>query len=365
MSTTAYYIGLFVNTIVGPILDMAAYSFAAQSLIAPFGGLDVVWNALLAPVTLDEKLTPRRAAGCALILLGATMAGCFGNHTEAQYSIDYLEETFVNVRVLAYALIFFAWFLLNRFVLMRREVGSVTRGISLGCTAGTIAGNMVCVKAAIELIQLSIHEQDSNVWLHWLPYVSLVGAAFFALTNVVYLTKGLQEYEALFMVTIYEGSMIISGCVSGAVVLLEMRDVEFWRVGLYSLSVLIVISGMYVIFSEEQISRSSRLKGTASIVTEDVRLTPPAESFTAVGFLDQYPVNDMSLNMASPANCQEDAHSEAQNRNPTASRIVGGDKSDTPFELEPVDLENGVRLGSHSHMQSAISNLAKERSPSA
>lgn len=30
--------GLIVNTLLGPLIDMAAYSFAAQSLIAPFGG---------------------------------------------------------------------------------------------------------------------------------------------------------------------------------------------------------------------------------------------------------------------------------------------------------------------------------------
>ena len=78
--------GLFTNTVVGPLIDVSAYSFAPQSLVAPFGGrrtadpggrveeggvffcvfslfcwscggLDVVWNALLAPFILKEKLT--------------------------------------------------------------------------------------------------------------------------------------------------------------------------------------------------------------------------------------------------------------------------------------------------------------------
>jgi len=265
-----FKLGLVVNTLFGPLVDMAAYSFAAQSMIAPFGGLDVVWNAMLAPWLLQETLTRRRVFGCGLIVLGTVMAGCFGNHTDSEYTIEYLEETLINTRVAIYFAIFAVWFCFNRFYLMGKPKGSALRGISLGCTAGTIAGNMFCVKAAIECIQRSIHEQDGEIWLHWLPYVLLLGAVFFALTNVVYMTKGLQEYEALFMVTIYEGSMIVSGCVSGAVVLLDLRGLEAWRVGLYALSILIVVAGMCVIFSQERMAKSSLAAGTASIQEPEV-----------------------------------------------------------------------------------------------
>ena len=34
-----FRIGLVTNTAVGPLIDVAAYSFAPQSLVAPFGGL--------------------------------------------------------------------------------------------------------------------------------------------------------------------------------------------------------------------------------------------------------------------------------------------------------------------------------------
>jgi uncharacterized membrane protein len=277
----ALTVGLIVNTAVGPIVDMGAYSFAAQSLIAPFGGLDVVWNALLAPYILKEKLTRRRVIGCILIVIGTLMAGGFGNHTDHEYTLDYLEDTLINVRVLVYFCVFFAWFLLNRLYLMKKPTGSAIRGISLGCTAGTIAGNMFCVKGAIELIQRSIHEEEGEIWLHWLPYALLAGAVFFALTNVIYMTKGLQEFEALFMVTIYEGSMIVSGCVSGTVVLLDLEDLEHWRVALYALSVVVVVAGMYVIFSEEAKSKSSLMAGTASI--ERTRDSKPSLVAAATG----------------------------------------------------------------------------------
>ena len=55
--------GVFTNTACSPLLEMSAYAFAAQSTIAPFGGLDTVWNAIAAPYTLGEELTWRRIAG--------------------------------------------------------------------------------------------------------------------------------------------------------------------------------------------------------------------------------------------------------------------------------------------------------------
>merc|ERR1719428_2193527 len=105
---------------------------------------------------------------------------------------------------------------------------------------------MFCVKGAVELVQRSIEDGDATIWLSWLPYVMIVGAVFFALSNVVYMTRGLQEYEALFMVTIYEGSMIVSGCVSGAVVLLDLRELQAWRIALYFVGVSVIVLGMYV-----------------------------------------------------------------------------------------------------------------------
>jgi len=278
MSRVFITLGLFTNSVVGPLIDMAAYSFAPQSLIAPFCGLDVVWNAALAPYILREKLTRARALGCFIIVIGTTFAGVFGNHVESEYTLEYLEDLLIKPRVAIYLGCFLVWFLLNRFFFMRFPAGSVVRGISLGLTAGTVAGNMFCVKAAMELIQRSISGPDPSIWLHWLPYVVLAGAVFFAVSTVFYMTAGLQEFEALFMVTIFEGSGIVSGCFSGSIVLLDMNGLEAWRVGMYWSGVGIIVIGMYVIFQDEAKQGSSLLSGTASIQLNTEQLDAVASS---------------------------------------------------------------------------------------
>jgi len=129
---------------------------------------------------------------------------------------------------------------------------------------------MFCVKASVEIIQYSIDNNTAEPWKHWLPYVMLLGAAFFAISNVKYMTQGLQECEALFMVTVYEGAMIVSGCVSGAVVLKDLQTLAAWRIILYSLSVMTIVLGMVVVFSNEMMNKSSLASGKASIAKDNM-----------------------------------------------------------------------------------------------
>lgn len=49
---------------------------------------------------------------------------------------------------------------------------------------------------AEELVQTSFVQGDPEPWKTWIPYAALLGAAFFAIVNAYFLTKGLQHYEA-------------------------------------------------------------------------------------------------------------------------------------------------------------------------
>merc|ERR1719171_576411 len=119
-------------------------------------------------------------------------------------TIDLLMELFMKPRVPIYFACFAGWVFFNVRFLMPRHPGDTVRGLSLGMMGGTIAGNMFCVKSIAELIKGSIVNGSAEAWTHPLTYGLIVGAIFFALTNVIFLTKGMKEYEALFMVTVYE-----------------------------------------------------------------------------------------------------------------------------------------------------------------
>eukprot|EP00931_Biecheleriopsis_adriatica_P102530 TRINITY_DN77486_c0_g1_i1.p1 TRINITY_DN77486_c0_g1~~TRINITY_DN77486_c0_g1_i1.p1 ORF type:complete len:423 (+),score=65.81 TRINITY_DN77486_c0_g1_i1:112-1269(+) len=273
-SGVLFKIGFVLHNVCGPLIDIAAYSFAPQSLIAPFGGFDVVWNAMLGPYLLNEKLTKHRAVGSFLVLSGSVTASIFGNHHDPEYTVEDVERTLVNLRVLLYFVAFFAWFLVNRFYFYNFDKASLVRGISLGCLGGSLMGNMWCVKVAIEIVQTSIAHNDPEPWKTWIPYVALVGAAFFAVANARYMAIGLSQYPAFLMVPVIEGSMIMSASASGAIVMFDLNGLPAWRISLYALAIIVVLIGMYVIVRGEARSHSSLANGDADIEMKAER--PPS-----------------------------------------------------------------------------------------
>ena len=57
------------------------------------------------------------------------------------YTIEYIEATLFNERVLIYFLCFLAWYSFNQFFLMRWPTGTFIKGLSYGLTAGSLAGS--------------------------------------------------------------------------------------------------------------------------------------------------------------------------------------------------------------------------------
>uniref|UniRef100_A0A7S1RFG2 Uncharacterized protein n=1 Tax=Alexandrium catenella TaxID=2925 RepID=A0A7S1RFG2_ALECA len=255
----AFAIGLGLNTIIGPLIDMGSYAFAPQSVIAPLGGLDIVWNTLTAPFTLGETLTLRLFCGCVVILAGATVTSLAGSHDSGEFSADTIKAILIRPAVLFYLLALGAWLLFNILVLMPRSAapkgqpwtpGDRLRGLSLGMTAGSIAGNMFCVKAFVEVVQASIQARDGQAWVDWLPYGLFAAALFFAFANLYFLTKAMREYEALFMGAVFEGSLIIAACISGVVIFSELKSLQAYQVALYWAAILCIVGGICIVCSE-------------------------------------------------------------------------------------------------------------------
>jgi len=248
--------GYLLNIVVGPLVDMGSYAFAPQSVIAPLGGLDVVWNTMSAPCTLGERLTPSLVLGCLLISGGATGTSFFGSKEDKAFDMEELRRTFFRWAVLVYLLVFTAWVAFNVIVLQPRsaapkgepfKTGDKWRGLSLGMTAGSLSGNMFCVKAFVEIVQASISEGNVDYWFDWMPYMMLAGAAFFATSNLYFLTKAMREYEALFMGAVFEGTLIVAACLSGVIVFSELDTLQVWQIAVYWAAVSGIVGGIFTV----------------------------------------------------------------------------------------------------------------------
>eukprot|EP00405_Crypthecodinium_cohnii_P040084 CAMPEP_0206554880 /NCGR_PEP_ID=MMETSP0325_2-20121206/17447_1 /ASSEMBLY_ACC=CAM_ASM_000347 /TAXON_ID=2866 /ORGANISM="Crypthecodinium cohnii, Strain Seligo" /LENGTH=368 /DNA_ID=CAMNT_0054055045 /DNA_START=94 /DNA_END=1200 /DNA_ORIENTATION=+ len=241
------YSGLFITTVIGPVLDLAAYSFAPQGIIAPLVGLDIVWNTFTAPFTLGEHLTRRHILGSGMVFVGAASSSVFGPHDEEEASLERMQQIFLSWRFVAYILTFGSLLIVSLTTIASSPCnGNKARGVALGATAGGIAGNMFFVSAGGSLIRHTVSTGDYSAWASWLPYTVVCCAIMVAVSNIPFMTKGLQEYEALFMVTLFEGSHIVVACISGAWVLDELSKTVVERV-IYWFCVLMIVFGLIII----------------------------------------------------------------------------------------------------------------------
>jgi len=246
-----YWCGIFITTLVGPVIDASAFSFAPQSIIAPLNGLDVCWTALLSPITLGDTLVLSHYVGAILVTSGGGLTAVFGPHGAKIRTLEDAQSRLSDWPALVYATFFLVYFSLCCTMLVSRPVGvgDKARGILLGVIAGGLAGNMYFCSCVTGLLRHSLETGDWAAWRqHWLPYFCVVGQCVFALGNIPFITRGLQEYETLFMVTLFEGTHIIFACLSGTLVLREMEDIrDFWQWIAFWASILQICVGLYVL----------------------------------------------------------------------------------------------------------------------
>eukprot|EP00428_Durinskia_dybowskii_P020097 CAMPEP_0170213904 /NCGR_PEP_ID=MMETSP0116_2-20130129/6578_1 /TAXON_ID=400756 /ORGANISM="Durinskia baltica, Strain CSIRO CS-38" /LENGTH=279 /DNA_ID=CAMNT_0010464459 /DNA_START=353 /DNA_END=1190 /DNA_ORIENTATION=- len=151
----------------------------------------------------------------------------------------------------SYLIVFASCVLVLSVILITRPkgVGDKARGVALALMAGGIAGNMYFISAGLGLLRTSADTGDWSAWATWIPYPVLLGGILVAVTNIPFMTKALQEYEAIFVVTLFEGSHITVACVSGTWVLGELDGQPTAQSIVYFVCVLIIVAGLLVIQS--------------------------------------------------------------------------------------------------------------------
>lgn len=145
-----YVIGVVLVAIIDPMFDLSAYTFAAQSIIAPCAGMVVVWNVLLAPLLLKEKLTRGRVIATSVVAVGTVGTGLFGSHVEIDYTLDdYLYLFWREAAIYYYICFTVVLVLLVRVYLY----GSPTlRACSKAGLGGALAGNSFATKARLPVV---------------------------------------------------------------------------------------------------------------------------------------------------------------------------------------------------------------------
>ena len=282
-----YFIGIFFTAIIDPALDvrhahnssalrititalikptarvtqLAAYSFAAQSIIAAMAGLVVVWNVLLAPCMLGERVTCSRGTGAALICSGTLCIGVFGNHEEVDRTPEEYIALFARPAAVAYYCGYALWAMIAVGMFCRSS--SAAGAYFLCAFGGSLAGNSFSTKAAVELTECGALDPGCPSDPFASPHFFLFGgiSLLTASLSLYLLAVSLQGYEALSMITLYQALFVLSGTISGNIVMNEKANQSWSRLSAYWTSVAIVLGGLYILMRGElSASGSSRVR---------------------------------------------------------------------------------------------------------
>ena len=252
-------LGLVCTAIIDPFFDLLAYSFAAQSIISPMGAMVVVWNVAIAPCTLGEVLTRSRKIGAGLIVLGTLFVGFFGNHNDTERTVDEYLELFARPVALFYYLFSAIWCCVCGYYW--RHGTPFVSGFFVGAFGGSLAGNMFTTKAVVEMMKcVATKDPDDpcavascayNPFMTFWPYLFILVSLTLACVSLWMLAVGLKTFEALYMITVFEGFMIISGAVSGNLVMNEKEGQPWLSIGMYAVGISIILCGLYILCKGE------------------------------------------------------------------------------------------------------------------
>ncbi|ETV90353.1 hypothetical protein H310_14845, partial [Aphanomyces invadans] len=257
--------GMVLIVVVNPALCIAAYKFAPQSLLAPMGGMCIVWNSVLSPYILNETLRTRDLIGATVIFLGCVVVGGVGSHQTHDIPVDELASHFTSASFLTYIItyvvlmmgllrcaapaFFQAWGYRSR---CGEGSSSDTAEaphkttccrVSLASMAGSISGQLFCMCALLRLT----HNDPRVVFMTPLVYGVALAAVGFAVSGLYLMNMALHLYEALFVIYIYEATLMMGGAVSGICFFGDMKDLSMWHWIVYGAGIGLILTGIVVL----------------------------------------------------------------------------------------------------------------------
>jgi hypothetical protein len=257
MCRPLWWLSLFFMILVPAPLDIAAFAFASQSLLAPLSGITLLLNAVFAPLVLKEKVTRRDLVASVLIALGAGITTVFGAHTQTQYTVPTLYILFARpewifFQVLANAGVLVLWMAVrlalserSRFVGLRILLKNYLAYLLALLVALTGAQQMVFTKTVSELIAESI-EGDMQ-FTYFLTYVLIGLAIWMAVFQIGYLNKGLELFDAVYFLPLYNAALIVLCIVVGGIYFDEVAHVTWLQILLFVVGVMICLGGVLLL----------------------------------------------------------------------------------------------------------------------
>jgi magnesium transporter len=255
-----WVIGLLL-VIGGSLLDFAALSFVPQSLETPVGGSAMIANVVFASLILKEKFTRMDAIGTGLVLAGICIVAAFANKESACYTVDELValygEPFFVMYLVIVALACLGLFLLAKKLerVLRLQGSSSTtykkyarvHPVTYPALSGVFgAQSVLFAKSVAELFKTTLEgtNQFTNIGTYLIS-LSMLACIFL---QIHWLAHGLQLFDAVFIVPVFQCFFISTSIFGGGVYFKEFAAMSTFAVshrGAWHMIFQLLLTGLF------------------------------------------------------------------------------------------------------------------------
>ncbi|KAJ3474968.1 hypothetical protein NLG97_g9627 [Lecanicillium saksenae] len=186
--------------ILGEICNFVAYAFTDALLVTPLGALSVVITTVLSAIFLKERLSIVGKVACFLCIVGSVVIVLHAPESSSVGNIEQMQKYAITPGFLTYAgviivgSIFTAWYAGprwgNKNMLVYISICSWVGGLSVVSTQGLGASIIAWIGGQPE-------------YKHWFLWVLLVFVVCTLLTEIIYLNKALNLFNAAMVTPTY------------------------------------------------------------------------------------------------------------------------------------------------------------------
>ncbi|CEG37865.1 hypothetical protein L917_09847 [Plasmopara halstedii] len=251
-----WVIGLLL-VIGGSILDFVALGFLPQSLATPVGGSTMVANVVFASMFLKEKFTRSDAIGTTLVLLGIIIVATFAEKESACYTIHELVALYREPIFAVYASVItlscsILYLLTRKMEHTLKHKGRSSREykrfrkfhpVTYPALSGMFgAQSILFAKSTAELIKTTF--DGDNQFVTFGAYAITLSMFVCVFMQIHWLAHGLQTFDAVFVVPVFQCFFISISIFGGGVYFKEFAKMSSLALGMFSLGSVITISGV-------------------------------------------------------------------------------------------------------------------------
>ena len=214
-------------------------------MLTPFAGLSVVWSLLFTSFLLPEVPVKEQYQSTLFITLGCLLISLSASHSSESFSVDDLIQLSMTPLNVAFSILYFIILSILLFVVFsHKEELAKAKGLACSLLSGVLSGNQTFIKCLSVI--LSDFLKGVPVWRSLWVYYYLVMVGITAGGGIIALNSALRQYEAMFVIPIYQGCFIIVGSLSGIIFFNEMASVTRGQILIYCIGIAMNLYGLFL-----------------------------------------------------------------------------------------------------------------------